>query len=173
SKVSKTWQEKVGKGTSVNWPVGLGGKGNEGVTGQVKTTPGSLGYIELSYAVENKLPFAALKNKAGAFVDPSIDSIVAAAASVASSMPGDFRVSITDAAGASAYPIASFTYLLVYEDMTDRTKAEALAKFLWWAEHDGQKLSAPLQYAPLPAALIAKVEAKLKTLRSGGQPLLA
>jgi phosphate transport system substrate-binding protein len=172
-KVSPTWNAKVGKGTSVMWPVGLGGKGNEGVTGQVKTTPGSLGYVELAYAVENKLPYASIRNLAGTFVEPSIDSIVAAAASLASTIPADFRVSITNAPGPQSYPLASFTYLLVYEDMPDHTKAEALAKFIWWAEHDGQKFSGPLRYAPLPPELVTKVEAKLKTLRSAGQPLLA
>jgi phosphate transport system substrate-binding protein len=172
AKVSPAWKEKVGVGTSVKFPTGLGGKGNEGVAGQVKTTPGTIGYVELAYAVQNKLPYAQLKNQAGQFVEPKIDSITAAAAGAAASMPADLAVSITDAPGAEAYPISAFTYALVYQDSADRRKAEALAKFLWWAIHDGQSAAAALHYAPLPAAVVAKVEAKLKTLTAGGQPLL-
>ena len=172
AKVSPAWKEKVGVGTSVRFPTGLGGKGNEGVTGQVKTTPGTIGYVELAYAIQNQLPYAQLKNQAGHFVEPKIDSITAAAAGAAANLPEDLAVSITDAPGADAYPISAFTYVLVYQDSADRTKAEALAKFLWWAIHDGQALAAPLHYAPLPATVVTKVEAKLKTLTAGGQPLL-
>jgi phosphate transport system substrate-binding protein len=170
AKISPAWKEKVGVGTSVKFPTGLGGKGNEGVTGQVKTTPGTIGYVELAYAVQNKLPYAQIKNQAGQLVEPRIESITAAGA--AANLPVELAVSITDAPGAKAYPISAFTYVLVYQDSGDRTKAEALAKFLWWAIHDGQTQAGPLHYAPLPPAVVAKVEAKLKTLTAGGQALL-
>ena len=172
AKVSPSWKEKVGAGTSVRWPTGLGGKGNEGVTGQVKTTPGTLGYVELAYAIQNKLHFAWIRNQAGQFVEPRIESITAAAAGAAANLPESLALSITDAPGAAAYPIAAFTYVLVYEDSADRPKAEGLAKFLWWAVHDGQAHTTPLHYAPLPPAVVGKVEAKLKTLTAGGKPLL-
>jgi phosphate transport system substrate-binding protein len=168
--VSPTWKEKVGAGKSVKWPVGLGAKGNEGVTGQVKTTPGSIGYIEFAYATQNKLPTAQIQNKAGKFVPPSQDAASAAAAGV--EMPDDLHVSIVNAAGDATYPIASYTYLLVYEDSKDSAKGEALAKFLWWATHDGQKFAAGLDYAPLPPSVVTKIEARLKTLKSGSKPLL-
>ncbi len=171
AKVSPEWKDKVGVGKSVKWPVGLGAKGNEGVTGQVKTSPGGIGYVELAYAMENKLPMAAMKNASGKFVTPDIAAITAAAAGV--EMPDSLHVSITNAAGDVAYPISSFTYILVYEDAPDAVKGKVLANFLWWAIHDGQKFSAPLYYAPLPAAVVAKVEARLKTLQSGGKVLLS
>ncbi len=172
SRVSPVWRERVGKGTSVSWPVGLGAKGNEGVTGQVKTTPGSIGYVELAYALQNKLPTASLQNRAGRFVEPSIAGITAAAAGVSANLPADLRVSIVDAPGDGAYPIAAFTYILVYEDMPDAPRAEALAHFLWWAIHDGQSFAPPLDYAPLPPAVVTRVEALLRGLRSGGRALL-
>ena len=125
SKVSSEWAQKVGKGTSVNWPVGLGGKGNEGVAGQVKNTPGALGYVELAYAITNKLPTAAVKNQAGKFVEATIESTTAAATGAANSMPEDFRVSLTNAPGDQAYPIASFTWLLVYRDQANEAKGKA------------------------------------------------
>ncbi len=168
--VSPAWKEKVGAGKSVKWPVGLGAKGNEGVTGQVKTTPGSIGYIEFAYATQNKLPTAEIQNKAGKFVAPSQDAASAAAAGV--EMPDQLYVSIVNAAGETAYPIASYTYLLVYEDAKDPLKGEALAKFLWWATHDGQKFANALDYAPLPPAVVQKLEARLKTLKSGSKILL-
>jgi phosphate transport system substrate-binding protein len=168
--VSPAFKEKVGAGKSVKWPAGLGAKGNEGVTGQVKTTPGSIGYIELAYATQNKLPMVELQNKAGKFVAPSLEAVSAAAAGVA--MPDELYVSIVNAEGETAYPIASYTYLLVYEDAKDATKGEALAKFLWWATHDGQKFAQALDYAPLPAPVIQKLEARLKTLKSGPKTLL-
>jgi phosphate transport system substrate-binding protein len=171
AKVSSEWASKVGHATSVKWPVGLGGKGNEGVTGLVKQTPGAIGYVELAYAKQNKLPTAALKNHDGAFVAPSIASTSTAAAGV--EMPADFRVSITDAHGKDAYPIASFTYILVYKDQKDAAKGEALVKFLWWATHDGQKSAPGLDYAPLPSAVVKKVEAALKALTVDGKPVLA
>src|SRR5215212_635399 len=132
SKVSPEWKEKVGSGTSPSWPVGLGGKGNEGVTGQVKNTPNTIGYVELAYAVQNKLPVAHIKNSSGNFIAPSIDSVIAAAAGSAGSTPEDLRVSITNATGVQAYPISSYTYILVYKEQKDSTKGKALVDFLWW-----------------------------------------
>jgi len=168
--VSPAWKTTVGTGKSVKWPVGLGAKGNEGVTGQVKSTPGSIGYIELAYATQNKLPTAEIQNNAGKFVAPSLEAVSAAAAGV--EMPPELHVSIVNAGGDAAYPIASYTYLLVYEDAKDRTKGEALAKFLWWATHDGQKFASALDYAPLPPTVVQKIEARLKTLKSGSKVLL-
>ena len=172
-KVSKEWEQKVGRGTSVNWPVGLGGKGNEGVAGQVKAAPGALGYVELAYAITNKLPAAGVKNQAGKFVEASIESTTAAAAGAASAMPADFRVSLTNPAGDTSYPIASFTWLLVYKDQPDEAKGRALVRFLWWAVHDGQKHASPLLYAPLPAAVVKQIEARIGQISFGGKPLLA
>ena len=169
AKVSPEWKSKVGAGKSVKWPVGLGAKGNEGVTGLVKGTPGAVGYVELAYANQNKLPMAELKNHDGNFVKPSIAGTSEAAAGV--DMPDDFRVSITDAAGKTAYPVASFTYLLVYQDQADKAKGEALLRFLWWAIHEGQASAAPLDYAPLPKAVVAKVEKKLEGMTVQGKPI--
>jgi len=169
SKVSTEWKQRVGNSTSVKWPVGLGGKGNEGVTGLVKQTPGSIGYVELAYATQNKLPVAELQNRDGQFVKPTLASTSEAAAGV--EMPADYRVSITDAAGKGAWPIASFTYLLVHRDAKDRAKGEAIVKFLWWAIHHGQTFAAPLDYAPLPKAVVAKVEATIKGLTVQGKPV--
>jgi phosphate transport system substrate-binding protein len=162
SKVSPEWKQKVGSGTAVSWPVGLGGKGNEGVTGLVKQTPGSIGYVELIYAANNHLPAALVKNKAGKFIDASPKSVTAAAAGAVKNMPSDFRISITDADGKDAYPISSFTYLLIYQKMKKDEKSEKLLSFLSWALTRGQKDAEPLQYAPLPKAMIPKVQAKLK-----------
>jgi phosphate transport system substrate-binding protein len=173
SKVSKEWEQKVGRGTSVNWPVGLGGKGNEGVSGQVKNTPGAIGYVELAYAIQNRLPVSSVRNEAGKFVEPSIKSTTAAAAGAAKSMPADFRVSLTNAPGEEAYPIASFTWLLVYKDQADQLKGRALVKFLWWAIHDGQKYAPDLLYAPLPAPVVKQIEATLEQITFQGKPLLA
>ena len=173
AKVSKEWEQKVGRGTSVSWPVGLGGKGNEGVAGQIKNTPGALGYVELAYAITNKLPVASVKNPAGKFVEPNIESTTAAAAGAAAEMPADFRVSLTNAPGDGAYPIASFTWLLVYREQTNEIKGKALVKFLWWAAHEGQKYPANLLYAPLPTAVVKQLEAKIKQITFGGRPLLA
>src|SRR5690242_15992128 len=173
SKVSPEWQQKVGKGTSVNWPVGLGGKGNEGVSGQVKNTPGALGYVELAYAVKNKLPVASVKNAAGKFIEPTIASTTAAAAGAAKSMPDDFRASLTNVLGDDAYPIASFTWLLVYKDQPNEAKGRAVAKFLWWMSHEGQKYADDLLYAPLPQAVVKQIEAKIKQITYQGKPLMA
>lgn len=171
SKVSAEWKEKVGSGTSPSWPLGLGGKGNEGVTGQVKATPNTIGYVELAYAVQNKLPVALIKNASGSFVEPSIDSVTAAAAASAASMPDDLRVSITNATGAQAYPIASYTYILVYKDQKDAAKGKALVDFLWWGLHDGEGFAKDLQYAPLPADIVKRAEAKINAITAGGAPL--
>ncbi|MBI5507315.1 MAG: phosphate ABC transporter substrate-binding protein PstS [Deltaproteobacteria bacterium] len=172
AKVSPAWKEKVGSGKSVKFPVGLGAKGNEGVAGQIKATPGSLGYVELAYAKQAGLAFALVQNRAKAFVAPSVDSVKAAAAAVADTIPDDLRVSIVDPPGADAYPIASFTYILAYAAQPDAVKGKALAQFLWWAIHDGQLLAPGLDYAPLPAALALRIEAKLKLLEANGAPLL-
>jgi phosphate transport system substrate-binding protein len=161
SKVSPEWKDKVHQGTSVQWPTGLGGKGNEGVTGLVKQTPGAIGYVELAYATSNQLPFAHVRNKAGSFVSATAKSVTAAANGTMREMPKDFRVSITDFAGVDAYPISSFTYILVYQSMPG-AKGEELVKFLNWAMDSGQKLAEPLTYAPLPRALVAQVKTKIK-----------
>ncbi len=173
SKVSAEWKDKVGKGTSPNWPVGLGGKGNEGVTGQVKATPNTIGYVELAYAVKNKLPVALIKNKSGAFLEPTLASVTAAAAESISSTPDDLRVSITDASGATAYPISSYTYILVYKDQKDAAKGKALVDFLWWGIHDGEKYTQDpdLPYAPLPDEIVKRTEAKINSITSGGKSL--
>ena len=173
SKVSKEWDQKVGRGTSVDWPVGLGGKGNEGVAGQVKNTPGSIGYVELAYAIKNNLPAAAVRNQAGKFIDPTIRSTTAAAESAAKNMPADFRVSLTNPPGDDAYPIASFTWLLVYKEQANQEKGRALVQFLSWAIHDGQKYAPDLLYAPLPSPVVKQIEATLHQITFQGKPLLA
>src|SRR5262249_25067934 len=172
-KISPEWEKTVGRGTSVKWPVGLGGKGNEGVAGQGKNAPGSLGYVELAYAVTIKLPAARVQNAAGKLIEATLGSTTAAAAAAAKNMPADFRVSLTNPAGADAYPIASFTWLLVYKDQPNEAKGKALAKFLWWAIHDGQKHPAALLYAPLPAPVVKQIEARIKQITYSGRPLLA
>ena len=173
SKVSAEWQQKVGKGTSVNWPVGLGGKGNEGVAGQVKNTPGALGYVELAYAAKNTLPVALVRNAAGKFIEPTIESTTAAAAGAARSMPADFRVSLTNPPGDEAYLIASFTWLLLYREQPDQAKGRAIVNFLWWMSHEGQKFAADLLYAPLPPPVVKQIEARIKEINYQGKPLLA
>jgi phosphate transport system substrate-binding protein len=171
SKVSPEWEQQVGRGTSVNWPVGLGGKGNEGVTATVKQTPGAIGYVELGYAMANQLPAGSVRNKAGKFIAPTLESITAAAAGAMNAMgPGtDFRVSITNPEGEAAYPIASFTWFLLHKHYDDAGKASALVKFVWWAETAGQSRAAPLGYAPLPQQLRPWIEARLKAITVGGK----
>ena len=164
SKVSPEWQSQVGKGTSVKWPVGLGGKGNEGVAGMIRQMQGSIGYIELIYAIENKISYGIVKNAAGNYVKASLESVTAAAGSV-KSMPADFRVSITNAPGKDAYPISSFTWLLIPEQSKDAAKGKILADFLNWMVGDGQKMTAELAYAPLPESVAAKVKAEIKQVR--------
>jgi phosphate transport system substrate-binding protein len=155
SKVSKEWEMKAGRGTSVNWPVGLGGKGNEGVSGQVQQTPNSIGYVELIYAVQNKMKTGKVKNAAGNWVQASLGGVTAAAAS-SKEMPDDFRVSITNAPGKEAYPISSFTWLLIPEKIADPAKKKAIKDFLTWMLADGQNMTEALAYARLPKAVVAK-----------------
>jgi phosphate transport system substrate-binding protein len=157
SKVSPDWKSKVGSGTSVNWPLGLGGKGNDGVAGLVKQTPNSLGYVELIYAVQNKMGYGKVKNAAGNLVKAELGSVTAAAASVADSMPADFRVSITNAPGPGAWPISSFTWLLIPAKIDDPAKRDAVKAFLTWAIGPGQDATRSLTYAPLPAQVAARV----------------
>jgi phosphate transport system substrate-binding protein len=164
SKVSSDWQSQAGKGTSVKWPVGLGGKGNEGVAGMIRQMQGSIGYIELIYAVQNKITYGTVRNASGAFVKASLDSVTAAAASV-KSMPADFRVSITNAPGKDAYPISSFTWLLIPAQAKDAAKGKIIADFLNWMVDDGQKMTADLTYAPLPASVVTKVKDEIKEVR--------
>ncbi|MGB2868041.1 MAG: phosphate ABC transporter substrate-binding protein PstS [Bacteroidota bacterium] len=164
AKVSKTWETKVGRGTSVNWPVGLGGKGNEGVTGLVKQSDGAVGYVELAYAVKNNLPYATLRNKAGNFVQATFDAVSAAAAGAVKTMPEDLRVSITDAEGKNSYPISGFTWLLVYQDMKEKEKAKAIVGFLKWAMKDGQSYARDLFYAPLPKEIVKLCEKKINSI---------
>jgi phosphate transport system substrate-binding protein len=156
SKVSPEWQQKVGKATSVNWPVGLGGKGNEGVSALIQQTPSSLGYIELIYAIQNHLPYGKVKNSAGAFVKADLASVSAAAAAASKSMPDDFRVSITNPEGKEAYPIASFTWLLIPAKFTDTAKREVVKDFLKWMMTDGQSSCEALSYAKLPKEVVVK-----------------
>ena len=156
SKVSVDWKDKVSKGTSVNWPVGLGGKGNEGVTGLIKQTPNAIGYVELIYAAQNKIPFGAVKNSAGAFVKADLASVSEAAASASKTMPDDFRVSITNAPGKNAYPISSFTWLLIPEKFKDTAKRDTLKSFVKWAITDGQSFAETLSYAKLPKEVVDK-----------------
>ncbi|MDP9254763.1 MAG: phosphate ABC transporter substrate-binding protein PstS [Verrucomicrobiota bacterium] len=155
SKVSSEWKEKVGNNTSVNWPTGLGGKGNEGVAGQVKQTTGALGYVELIYAVQNKMSYADLKNAAGEFVKATLESVTAALSTA--QIPDDFRFSMTNAPGKDAYPISGATWLLIYEQQKDATKGKKLVEFLKWAEKDGEKMAKDLNYAPLPETLQERV----------------
>jgi phosphate transport system substrate-binding protein len=156
SKVSPDWKSKVGSNTSVNWPVGLGGKGNEGVAGTVKQTPNSIGYVELIYAVQNKMAYGSVKNASGAFVKADFNTVTEAAAAAAKNMPDDFRVSITNAAGRNAYPISTFTWLLIPSHIPDAAKAKTIKAFLQWMLTDGQKYAAGLSYASLPKEVIAK-----------------
>jgi phosphate transport system substrate-binding protein len=165
SKVSSAWASDPGKGTAVKWPTGLGGKGNEGVTALVQQTPGAIGYVELIYALNNKIPFAQLQNKAGNWVNASLEGVTAAAASSAGNMPADFRVSITDAPGPDAYPISSFTWLLVYQKQTNKDVGEQIKKFLSWALTEGQTQVAALKYAPLPAEVVQKETAQIQQIQ--------
>jgi phosphate transport system substrate-binding protein len=170
NKFSREWKDKVGYATSVNWPVGLGGKGNEGVTQQVKQVEGALGYVELIYAISNNLPYAQIKNSSGTFVEPSLESVTAAAASAKLSKDTDFRVSITNPPGKDAYPIASFTWLLVKKDNKDATKAKLVKDFLtWMITPDAQKMATELHYAPLPAEVVSLIQARLPTLKAAGK----
>ncbi len=165
AKVSPTFKSTVGAATSVNWPVGVGGKGNEGVAGLVSQTPGSIGYVELIFASHNKIAYGAVQNAAGEFVKASVESVTAAAAEAAANMPADFRVSITNAAGKGVYPISSFTWLLLYENPTDKVSGKAMVDFLSWALTDGQQYCAELGYAPLPASVVEREKAALTRIK--------
>ena len=166
-KVSDAWKSKVGANAAVNWPVGLGGKGNEGVSGLLKQTPNAIGYVELIYAVQNKLGYGSVQNSSGAFVKADLASVTAAAAAAATSMPDDFRVSITNPGGAAAYPISSFTWLLVPAQLPDATKGKTIVDFLKWILADGQSMAAPLSYAPLPKEVVAKEQQAIAQIHVG------
>lgn len=163
SHVSPDWKDKVGKGTSVSWPTGIGGKGNEGVSGQVKQVPGTIGYIELAYAKQNKLPYADVKNSSGNYITPTIESVTEALATA--NIPDDFRFSMVNPPGAQAYPISGTTWLLVYAEQKDHAKGEKLVQFLKWAYSDGEKLAPGLDYAPLPDALIKRALEKVQGIK--------
>jgi len=165
SKVSPEWKSKVGASTSVSWPVGLGGKGNEGVAGIVKQTPNSIGYVGLIYVLQNKMAYGSLRNAAGVFLKADLESVTEAAASAAQSMPADFRVSITNAPGKKAYPIATFTYLLIPSKIDDAAKKKAIVGFLHWVLADGQKYAGSLGYAPLPKEVAAKEEKQIALIK--------
>jgi len=164
SKISPEWGSKVGRNTSVQWPIGLGGKGNEGVAGSIRQLPGAIGYVELIYAVQNNIPYGTVRNSAGNFVKASLDSVTAAAAS-SPKMPADFRVSITNAPGKDAYPISSFTWLLIPQASKDAAKGKILVDFLNWMVTDGQKMTAALSYAPLPEVVVQKEKDAIKQVR--------
>jgi phosphate transport system substrate-binding protein len=164
SKVSPEWKSKVGNNTSVNWPAGIGGKGNEGVSGQVKQTPGALGYVELIYAIRNKMPYADIKNSAGDFVKPTLESVTAALGTA--EIPDDFRFSMTNAPGKDAYPIAGATWLLVYQQQKDATKGKKLVEFLKWALTKGEVMAKDLDYAPLPDSVRQRVLKRIDEIKS-------
>jgi phosphate transport system substrate-binding protein len=173
SKVSTEWKDKVGMGTALNWPVGLGAKGNPGVAGLVKQTPGAVGYVELIYALQNQMPYVTVQNKKGKMIKPSL-----AATSMAANipLPDDMKVSLTDTAAADGYPVGGFTWILLYQDQKygDRTeeKAKTLVDLLWWMTHDGQKFAEAMHYAPLSQAAVEKAEKLLKSVAYGGKKLL-
>ncbi len=173
SKTVPEWKEKIGRTKNPQLPqgVGIGGKGNEGVMGQVKNTPNTIGYVELTFAKANNLPTALIKNSAGKFVEPNSDSVSNAAAGMAAKMPEDLRFEITNAEGDGAYPIAGIVYILAYKEQNDAGKGKALADFLWWATHDGEKYVRDLHYAPIPSALVTKTEAKIGLLSNKGKPV--
>lgn len=167
---SPSWKAGPGAGKEIAWPIGLGGKGNEGVAGQVKQTPGAIGYIELAYANQNKLPYAAIQNASGAFIEPSIASVTAAAAGIADTLSAssDYRISVANAAGKDAYPISSMTWLLVYKNQPDATKGKQLVDFLRWSYETGYQSAATLDYAPLPDRLRQRLIERLSTISIGG-----
>jgi len=165
SKVSPEWKSKVGVATSVNWPTGVGGRGNEGVSALVRQTPGAIGYVELIYALQNKIAYGSVQNTGGEFVKASVSSVTAAAAEAAGKMPPDFRVSITNAPGKGVYPISSFTWLLLYENAKDKAQAKTMVDFMKWALTEGQKYCADLGYAPLPEAVVKLEMAALAKIK--------
>jgi phosphate transport system substrate-binding protein len=172
SAVSPSWSTQVGKGTSVNWPVGLGASGNPGVAGEVQQDPYSIGYVELIYAIQNNMGYGTVMNSAGNFITASLDSVTAAASSAATSVPADLRFSIVNAPGDNAYPISTATWLLAYQNMTDKPKAIALTRMLWWATHDAQRFNKDLAYATVPAEITQRSEAFIRQINVGGQPAL-
>jgi len=165
AKVSPEWKKRVGVATSVNWPTGVGGKGNEGVAGLVQQVPGSIGYVELIYALQNKIAYGSVQNLAGEFMRASVQSVTAAAAGAAAKMPADFRVSITNAEGKGVYPVSSFTWLLLYENPKDKAQSKVMVEFMKWALTDGQKYAAELGYAPLPQEVVKMEMAALAKIR--------
>src|SRR5580765_2237889 len=165
SKVSPEWKMKAGVATQVNWPTGVGGKGNEGVSGIVQQTPGSLGYVERVYAIQNKIAYGSVQNMGGEFLKATVDSVTAAAGAAAGKMPADFRVSITNAPGKGVYPISSFTWILLYENPKDKTQSKAMLDFMKWALADGQKFAAGLGYAPLPEDVVKLEMAALAKIK--------
>lgn len=171
SKVSAEWEETVGFGKAVNWPTGMGARGNEGVAGQVQQNDGAIGYVELAYAIENDLSHAQLKNKDGNYVEASLESTTAAAAGAVADMPEDMRVSITNQPGENAWPISTFTYLLVYKEYEDQEKTEEMIDFIWWAISEGDEYARELLYSPLPDNLKEMVEAKLESITVAGEPV--
>jgi phosphate transport system substrate-binding protein len=170
SKISPDWNTKVGNANSVSWPGDIGGNGNAGVAGSVQQTPGAIGYVELAYAIQNNIPWVKLQNAAGNYVEPSLAGTSAAADGV--TLPDDMKVMITNSSHAGAYPIAGFTWILVYTNQTDKAKGTTLAKMLWWAIHDGQQYAAPLQYGALSPAVVAKAEKEIRSINFQGQALI-
>jgi phosphate transport system substrate-binding protein len=171
SSVNPQWAQTVGKDTSVNWPVGLGASGNPGVAGEVMQTPYAIGYVELIYALQNNLGFGVVRNAAGNWITPSLDSVTAAASSSSSAIPADLRFSIVNAPGADAYPISTATWLLVYRETGDRAKGLALTRMLWWATHEGQQYNNGLAFATVPPELTARSEAFIRSMTAQGQPI--
>jgi phosphate transport system substrate-binding protein len=171
SKISDEWKTKVGNATSVNWPGDIGGQGNAGVAGQVQQIPGSIGYVELAYALQNNITYATLKNAAGNYVTPSLSSTTKAAEGV--TLPDDMKVMLTDSANPDAYPIVGFTWMLVYVNQTDKAKGETLVNMLWWAIHDGQQYTQALSYAPLAGGAVTKAENEILSIQYQGQPVLS
>jgi len=172
SKVSPAWKARVGEGTSVQWPTGLGAKGNEGVAELVSRMPNALGYVELAYVLTTKLTYGTVRNASGRFVRPSLESTTAAVEGALGAIPADFRVFITNPDGAQAYPISGFTWILIRGEQSDQRKGKSLVDFLWWLIHDGQQHAPPLGYAPLPAALVQRIEQALESVTANGKPLL-
>jgi phosphate transport system substrate-binding protein len=172
SKVSPEWKTKVGEGTSVEWPTGLGGRGNEGVAGLVKQTPNTIGYVELAYALTNQMTFGNVRNRAGQFVRASLSTTTKAMEGALKAIPEDYRIFFTDPEGRDAYPIAGFTWILIYGDQRDAAKGKTLIEFLWWATHDGQKYAPTLLYASLPKSLVQRIEATLKSVTAQGKAVL-
>lgn len=172
SDISPSWKNGPGKGKSIEWPIGMGAKGNEGVAGQVAQVEGSIGYVELAYAVKNGLPSALIQNKAGKFIEPSTASATAAASAAAVNLPDDMRVSIVNAPGETSYPLATFSFLLVCQEQKNQAKGRALAQFLWWAVHEGQVYTTDLYFAPLPESITKALEPQIKQMTYQGTPLL-